>query len=260
MLVRKGSAVASKDDEGRTPLELARREGHDDVALLLEQHQRIARDHIALRRAYDAYGRRYRPADLGDVSVAEQSAFTGMGHFDREGIEAGLAANPRLVHATATTGEMAVEAATHVGQREIAELLLEHGAPLSMPTAVVRGDIGEMRALLDAAPDRVHERGPHDFALLWYAVIGGGSIAMAELLTERGADIEEQSHLGTTALHFAAMMGQREMVAFLLERGADIDRVARKFGAAGQTARALAIAHGHASVAALLEARGARVD
>jgi ankyrin repeat protein len=258
MLVRKRADVAAVDREGRTAADVADEHGQREVVALLREHEAIARDHVALRHAFDVEGRPYRAVDLSDVSLVEQGAFTGMGHANRAGIEAGLRADPRLVHAAATTGEMAVEAATHVGRLEIAELLLDHGAPLPMPTAVLRGDVAAVARLLDAAPDRVHERGPHDFALLWYAVIGGGSIEMAQLLTQRGANVEVQSHLGTTALHFAAMSGQVEMVAFLLEQGADVHRVGRKFDATGQTALDHAVAEGHREVAALLEERGAR--
>jgi len=136
--------------------------------------------------------------------------------------------------------------------------LLERGAPYSMPSAILRGDRQEVAALLSRAPMRIHERGPHDFAPLWYPVIGGGSIEMAELLLERGADVDTQHHMGTTALHLAARAGQRDMVAFLLERGARIDRIGRKFDARGQTPMQLALVRGHAGVARLLKERGAR--
>ncbi|MEZ4427106.1 MAG: ankyrin repeat domain-containing protein [Nannocystaceae bacterium] len=256
MLVRKRARVDARDLRGHTPLDVATDAGHTRVAALLRGHAAVARDHVALRRAFTADGAAYDPPSLADLSAAEQRSFVGLGHAQFEELRARLDGEPRLVHATATTTELAVEAASHTGRDDIARYLLDRGAPLSMPTAVLLGDTRLVAALLDAAPDRIHERGPHDFALLWYPAIGDGSIDMTELLIQRGAEVEAQHYLGTTALHFAAKAGHRELVARLLERGARPDRVGRKFDAAGQTPLQLATARGHADVVALLRERG----
>ncbi|GAB4509292.1 MAG: hypothetical protein Tsb0020_25740 [Haliangiales bacterium] len=258
MLIRKGARVDARDRHGRDPLALAEHAGHRAVSALLRDPGAIARDHVALRRAFDVDGRRYRPVALGDVSIVDQRSFVGLGHFRFDDLRRRLEADPRLVHAIATTTEMAVEAAGHTGRVDIVDYLLARGAPYSMPAAVLRGDLQQVAALLQAAPERVHERGPHDFPLTWYPVLSGGSIAMAELLLARGADIESQHFMGTTALHMAARAGQLELVAFLIERGAVVDRVGRKFDARGQTPHQLAVARGHDDVARLLEERGAR--
>jgi ankyrin repeat protein len=255
MLVRKHADVDARDEHGRPAIELAERNGHVRVVELLSHHTSIARDHLRLRRAFDVHGRPYKPAQIVGVPLTEQWSFVGSGHFNLDAIREGLAAHPELVHASATTTELAVEAAGHVGQREIVELLLEHGAPYSMPAAIVRGKPTEITALLDHEPDRIHERGPHDFPLLWYPVLAGGSLELAELLLARGAEIEMQHYLGTTALHLAAAHGQRDMVALLLERGADPHRRGRKFssGSHGETPREAALAEGHGDIARLLE-------
>jgi ankyrin repeat protein len=258
MLIRKHARIDARDQQGRTPIELAEQHGHTRVVERLRNHTTIARDHLTLRRAFDVHGRPYRPVSIVGVPLTEQWAFVGKGHFDLEAIQRGLAAHPELVHASATTTELAVEAAGHVGQREIVELLLEHGAAYSMPAAIVRGKPAEITALLDHEPDRIHERGPHDFPLLWYPVLVGGSLELAELLLARGAEIEMQHYLGTTALHLAAAHGQRDMVALLLERGADPHRRGRKFEREGQTAREAALAEGHEDIGRLLEDHASR--
>lgn len=253
LLIRKHADVDARDQDGRTPIELAERNEHTRVVECLRNHATIARDHLRLRRAFDVHGRPYRPTTIVGVPLAEQWGFVGRGHFDLDAIAQGLAEHPELVHASATTTELAIEAAGHVGQREIVELLLEHGAAYSMPAAIVRGKPAEIIALLDHEPDRIRERGPHDFPLLWYPVLAGGSLELAELLLARGAEIEMQHYLGTTALHLAAAHGQRDMVALLLERGADPRRRGRKFDRHGQTPRDLALADGHGDIARLLE-------
>ena len=82
---------------------------------------------------------------------------------------------------------------------------------------------------------------------------------MAELLMERGAEVEQQHYLGTTALHYAALRGQTEMVQLFIEHGADVQRIGRKFDAAGQTPLQMAGTQGHDDVVRLLQDRGATV-
>ena len=139
-----------------------------------------------------------------------------------------------------------------MGRPDIVDVLLEHGAPMSLPTAAMHNNLKRARALLDEEPLRIHERGAHDVPLLWYPVIGKGLTEMAELLLSRGAQVERQHWMGTTALHYAALGGQADMVALLLEHGADPQRVGRKFDDAGHTALDLAEARGHEDVAKLL--------
>ena len=88
---------------------------------------------------------------------------------------------------------------------------------------------------MDEDPLRIHERGAHDFALLWYPVIGGGLLEMAQLLLDRGAQVEEQHLLGTTALHWACREERIELVDLFVAHGGDVNRVGRKFSAEGET-------------------------
>jgi ankyrin repeat protein len=254
LLLRKGAKVDARDDHGRRPLDLAAHEG--PVVDMLEGRIMPARDHTALRRAFDVDHRPYRPVVLDDVPLVERQTFVGLGHQRFDELRARLSADPRLVHAEATNTEMAVDAAGHTGRVDIVEHLLAHGAPLSMASAAVLGDTKLVARLLDEEPDRIHERGPHDFALLWYASISGGNLDMARLLIERGARVEGQHYLGTTALHFAALAGQVELAALLVEHGARVDRPGRKFGSEPRTPLQLALAAGDASMAAFLRDRG----
>lgn len=258
MLVRKGADPTARDDSGRTPIELADRAGHRQVVALLEHHGRLPRDFNTLRRAVDLHHRPYRPVEPSDVDVMGQAAFVSLGHARFDDLRRELARDPRMVHAQATTTEMAVDAAGHTGRIDICTWLLEHGAPFSMVSAVVCNRRPDVARFLDQEPRRLLERGPHDFPVLWYPVIGETPLEMMELLLDRGAVIEDQAFLGTTALHWAAMHGSVDMVALLLERGADPRRLGRKFDARGDTPVDLAAARGHEAVVRLLEERGGR--
>ena len=76
-----------------------------------------------------------------------------------------------------------------------------------------------------------------------------GAIRKARLLLDHGADINAvDEEYRSTPLGFASRWGQREMVAFLLERGAD----ANESGAQWATPRAWAEKMGHDAILALL--------
>jgi ankyrin repeat protein len=79
------------------------------------------------------------------------------------------------------------------------------------------------------------------------------AVIMIEFLLERGADIEKLDDLGRTALMRAAWVGHARIVDVLLDHGADIDR-----GWPHETALTVAEEYGHQEVAKLLRSRGAK--
>jgi ankyrin repeat protein len=258
LLVRLGARVDVRDRQGRTALEVAERAGQSDVVSLLAGHAAIPRTHSSSRTAYDVQGRPYRPADVAGISVKSRGEFVGQSHGNLAFVTDAVRTEPRLVHSVATTGEICVEACAHMGRKPIVEFLLERGAPYSLPTAVMRDDLSRVTQLLDEDPKRIQERGAHDFALLWYPVIGQCRLEMMQLLLARGAEVEQQHFLGTTALHWACQRGPIEMVELLINHGADVNRVGRKFGAAGETPLQMARRGADSRIAQLLIARGAR--
>jgi len=81
---------------------------------------------------------------------AQVQAFVGNAHGDLEAVRAALVAEPRLANAAWDWGggdwETALGAAAHMGRRDIAELLLEHGARLDIFAAAMLGDVDVVRA------------------------------------------------------------------------------------------------------------------
>ncbi len=69
--------------------------------------------------------------------------------------------------------ETALGAAAHTGRREIAELLLAHGARPTLFSAAMLGDLGTVRAFLEADPGLYRLHGPHGIPLLSHARAGG---------------------------------------------------------------------------------------
>jgi ankyrin repeat protein len=109
--------------------------------------------------------------------------------------------------------ESALEAASHMGNREIAEYLLAHGAPLTICTAAMLGQIDQVKRFLDGDPSLVNARGAHGFTLIFHAALSGRT-EIAELLLARGGGEGMDS-----ALHAAVMHDRRDMAEWLLTHG-----------------------------------------
>ncbi|MFT5233578.1 MAG: ankyrin repeat protein [Candidatus Krumholzibacteriia bacterium] len=257
IFIRKGADLDALDPQGRTAQDLAEQNGHSAAANILRNHSNIPRDFSAQKRTRDSNEQPYTVPDFGRISLPERSKFVGASHGRMAEIQRLTKVDPRYAHSVATTDEAAVEAGAHMGNQDIVNMLLEFGASYDLTTVVMRGDVSTLKSRLKAEPRLIHERGAHDFPMLWYPVIGGELLECTEILLDAGADIERQHFLGNTALHYAVLGGQLEMTALLLERGADPNRISRKFSGDGITPLGLAEQRKHAAVAQLLRDRGA---
>lgn len=230
MMIRLGADINKKDKDGKLASQIASQFGHQFVWQLLENHQKIARSTYSSRAAYNADGQAYQSPEMQDLPLLDIIGLVGSSHGNIEAVKKAVETDSRMAHSVATTNEKAVEASAHMGRKKLVEFLLQQGAPYSLPTAVMLGDYTTVKRLLDEDPKRIHERAAHDFALLWYPIIGQCDLDMTQLLLDRGANIEAQHYLGTTALHWACIRGPIELVELLIENGADVNRVGRKFG------------------------------
>jgi ankyrin repeat protein len=106
-----------------------------------------------------------------------------------------------------------------------------------------------VREFLAAEPALAHGAGVHGLPALYFAAVGG-SVAVAELLRGAGADVNAGAG-GNTPLHGAAITGQEEMAAWLLEQGADPSLGDYEH----KTPLERAVAGGHRRVAELIRAR-----
>jgi hypothetical protein len=98
-------------------------------------------------------------------------------HGDLDFVRAALAEDPTLANAAWDWGdgdwESALGAAGHMGRRDIAELLLAHGARLDLFVAAMLGEIEIVEAMLAAHPEMRDAKGPHGIPLLSHAEAGG---------------------------------------------------------------------------------------
>jgi len=69
--------------------------------------------------------------------------------------------------------ETALGAASHVGQRAIAEFLLEHGAAPTLFSAAMLGQLDVVKSFIAASPGLQRIRGPHSLSLMVHARAGG---------------------------------------------------------------------------------------
>ncbi len=138
--------------------------------------------------------------------------FVGASHGDLVKVQQLLEKHPALIEAKARWNETAIGAASHSGQKEIAEFLLAKGAPLDICVASMLGMNDCVAAFLKADPGLSKARGAHGIPVLFHAAIRGHT-DVAELLLEYGAEVNDGDG-GNTALHGAAAFGRREMVRF----------------------------------------------
>lgn len=134
VLLRGGADATLAEVEGGSPLEEALHNGHRDLVALLV----VALAHGALDGVRIALER--------DATLANASVDWGGGDW-----------------------ESALGAAAHMHRRDIAELLLEHGARLDVFAAAMLGDMGTVKAVLDAHPEMRDAKGPHGIPLAAHA-------------------------------------------------------------------------------------------
>jgi hypothetical protein len=98
-------------------------------------------------------------------------------HFDLKRVQQLVEARPSLSRAAWDWGfgdwESALGAASHMGNRPIAEYLLSKGARPSLFSAAMFGQLEVVKAFVTAHPGIQRSRGPHSISLLAHAKAGG---------------------------------------------------------------------------------------
>lgn len=173
---------------------------------------------------------------MSDLAVREM---VGVAHFDLDRVKLLLETRPALANAAWDWGfgdwETAIGAASHMGRRDIAEVLLASGARPDLFTHAMLGNLGAVRAIIETRPGSQSALGPHGITLLSHARAGKeAAVDVVRYLEQLGdADRRAQpvplarplaAYLGTFAYGTATtqrfqMVDHNGMPAFLREGG-----------------------------------------
>ena len=103
--------------------------------------------------------------------------FVSNAHKDLDKVKEMLAAEPALLNSAWDWGggdfETAMNAAGHMGRKDIADVLLSAGARMDIFCAAMLGKIDVVKAILTAYPNLKTSKGPHGLMLLHHARKGG---------------------------------------------------------------------------------------
>ena len=130
-----------------------------------------------------------KPPPLDKELVKE---FVGKSHSDLNRVKELYSQQPGLLNCSWDWGggdfETGLEAAGHVGNREIAQFLLEKGARMNIFCAAMLGQIEIVKSILAAFPSLKTSKGPHGLQLLHHARKGGeGAKEVLEFLQSIGS-------------------------------------------------------------------------
>ena len=209
--------------------------------------------------------------------------FAAIKQRDQDAVERILAADPVVATSVEENGVSALLTAAYYGNAAAAAALRATGLELSVFEAAAVGDLGRVRALIDADPALARAYATDGFHALGLAAFFGHSDVLRFLITAgaevsapsrnkmevtalhsalagpdpdsafaliaAGADVNAKQQDGYTALHEAAQNGNREAVDALLAAGADASATI----GSGDRPADLARKHGHPEIARLLE-------
>ena len=194
-------------DDQSTPLHLASRGGHVEVAKVL-----VGSEHSANVTVRDKEG----STPLHEASTVEMSRFL---------IEHGADATARDKR-----GSPPLHFAVKPENVDLARFLIEHGAdvtagdkygmtPLHIVSQYRNVDLAMLLLEYGADVSAKDKFGRTPLLLASYDY--SGNIDFARLLVEHGADVKAQDNHGSTPLHVASLYGDLELARFLIEHGAD---------------------------------------
>jgi ankyrin repeat protein len=158
------------------------------------------------------------------VARQRKTIFDAVGSGDLSRVKRFLTRNPEAIGDRDGDGLSPLLRALYDGKEEIALILLDRGAEVGLHEAAALGRSGDLTRLIGRSKRRANAFSDDGFTPLHLAAYFGQRAA-AELLLDKGADVEARSrnrHLrSVTPLHSAAAGRRNEVALLLLERGAD---------------------------------------
>ena len=103
--------------------------------------------------------------------------FVIAGHGDFLKVKSMMQDYPNLIYCKFDWGngdyEAAIEGAGHVGNKEIANYLLDSGSRVTLYILTMLGRTELVKPILESYPNLIPAKGPHGFTLLHHAKVGG---------------------------------------------------------------------------------------
>jgi ankyrin repeat protein len=180
--------------------------------------------------------------------------FAGIRAGDTAAVRSLLEADPALANSKNEQGQSPVLAAVYNGRAEIRDLLIARGATLEFHEAAAAGQFERVKHLVEKNSALSASYSPDGFPVFALAA-AFGHLPVARLLLEKGAQVTAAATNGTgyNALTGAVTGGHSEIVAWLLENGADPNY---RYGP-GYTPLLAAAANGHMEIVKTLLRHGA---
>jgi hypothetical protein len=165
-------------------------------------------------------------------------------HFNLARVREIVEARPALARAAWDWGfgdwETALGAASHTGNRPIAEYLIEKGARPSLFSATMLGQLDVVKAFVAAQPGVQRISGPHSISLLAHAKAGGAQAAPVLRYLESLGDADAPPTVPLTADEMTLLTGTYVYGSDPTERvEISLDRGALMFTRVGKTPRGL---------------------
>lgn len=160
------------------------------------------------------------------LDAADVRSFVGKSHGNIDFVREMLKKQPAIVNATMDWGngdwETGLGAASHMGRRDIAGLLLDHGARIDLFAAAMLGHLKILKAIAEPFPEFHATPGPHGIDLLSHTIFGGDeALETFDFVLKAGANPNSKTNRGATPLMVAAMRNHAVAVKALIEKGAD---------------------------------------
>jgi len=115
-------------------------------------------------------------AEFPRQGAALAAEVVGASHVKFDRVKELVTARPALAKSAWDWGfgdwETALGAASHTGRRDIAQLLMDHGARPDIFTLATFGNVDAVKAAIDAQPGLQRMHGPHGITLLFHAQTG----------------------------------------------------------------------------------------
>lgn len=117
--------------------------------------------------------------------------FVVAGHKDSIKVKEMLIDYPNLIYSRYDWGngdfEEAIEGAGHLGNKEIANYLIQQGARVNLFVLTMLGKTALVKPVIEEYPQLLMAKGPHGFTLLHHAKVGGDDAKeLFQYLTEKG--------------------------------------------------------------------------